>query len=213
MRLLFTLLMLVLAGAAGAVPPPAPQEPPRVSLDRFNGRNVVVISGPILEATEAAFPLAVAEAGGRPLVFLDSPGGIIQSGLAIGRFIQANRLETVVPNRALCFSACGLIWLAGNERWLGEGARVGFHAASTAAPRGRTAGRVSSSGNALVGAYLGQLGMNDFQIGTLTEASPGRMLELNSLRPTQLAELGIAYRRGMPAGARPARSGTKRPGE
>lgn len=213
MRLILALLMLVLARATGAVPPPSPpsgpQEVPRVSIERYGSRNVVVISGPILEETEAAFPLALAQAGGRPLVFLDSAGGIIQSGLAIGRLIRANRLETVVPDRAICFSTCGLIWLAGQERWLGEGARVGFHAASTAAPTGRRAARVSSSGNALVGAYLGQLGMNDFQIGTLTEASPGRMLELNSLRPARLAELGIEYRRGMP-GARP-RNGPKRP--
>ncbi|WP_421990434.1 hypothetical protein [Roseococcus sp.] len=210
MRLALLLLMLLLAPGASAVAPPS-EEAPRVSIERFGGRLVVLISGPILEATEAAFPLAVAEAGGRPLVFLDSPGGLIQSGLAIGRFIRAHRLETVVPNRANCFSSCGLIWLAGSQRWIGEGGRVGFHAASSAPPRGRGAGRVSSSGNALVGAYLGQLGMNDLQIGVLTEASPGRMLVLNSLRPEQLAELGIAYRRGMPgASTRPSRA-AKRP--
>lgn len=199
MRFAVTLLMLILAPGAGAVPPPPPpEEMPRVTIERFGGRSVIVISGPILEETEAAFPAALAQAGGRPMVFLDSAGGIIQSGLAIGRLIRANRLDTVVPNRAICFSTCGLIWLAGGERWIGDGARVGFHAASTRTPRTRGAGRVSSSGNALVGAYLGGLGMNDFQIGTLTEASPGRMLVLNSLRPEQLAELGIAYRRGMP---------------
>lgn len=217
MRLALLILLLALAqgvmNGAGAVPPP-PEDPPRVTIERFGGRVAVVISGPILEATEAAFPLAVAEAGGHPLVFLDSPGGIIQSGLAIGRLIRARRLDTVVPNRAVCFSTCGLIWLAGSERWVGDGAQVGFHAASTGAPRGRTPARVSSSGNALVGAYLGQLGMNDLQIGVLTEASPSRMLVLNSLRPEQLAELGIAYRRGMPgATPRASRSARKRPGE
>jgi hypothetical protein len=210
MRFAVMLLMLVLAQSAGAVPTPPP-DVPRVTIERFGGRDVVLISGPILEETEAAFPAALAQAGGRPLVFLDSPGGIIQSGLAIGRLIRANRLETVVPNRAICFSACGLIWLAGGERWIGEGARVGFHAASAAPSRGRSTGRVSSSGNALVGAYLGQLGMNDLQIGVLTEASPGRMLVLNSLRPEQLAELDIAYRRGMPGAAPRARSAPKRP--
>ncbi|MBS7811327.1 hypothetical protein [Roseococcus pinisoli] len=210
MRLAVALLLLVLPKVAGAVPPSPPPEAPRVSIERFAGRNIIVISGPIMEETEAAFPLALAQAGARPLVFLDSPGGIIQSGVAIGRLIRARGLQTVVPNRSICFSACGLIWLAGEERWLGEGARVGFHAASTAPPRGRGAGRVSSSGNALVGAYLGQLGLNDFQIGVLTEASPGRMLELNSLRPGQLAELGIAYRRGMPsAPPRPGRISPK----
>lgn len=201
MRLVVSFLMLGLSQGAAAAPGP-PQEVPRVTVERHAGRNVVVISGPILEATEAAFPAALARAGGRPLVFLDSPGGIIQSGLAIGRLIRANRLDTVVPSRAVCFSTCGLVWLAGSERWLGEGARVGFHAASTSPPGGRRAARVSSSGNALVGAYLSQLGMNDFQIGTLTEASPGRMLELNSLGPRRLAELGIAYHRGMPGSTR-----------
>jgi hypothetical protein len=214
MRLALLLLMLALAqgivNGAGAVPPP-PEDPPRVTIERFGARAVVVISGPILEATEAAFPLAIAEAGGRPLVFLDSPGGIIQSGLAIGRFIRANGLDTVVPNRAVCFSTCGLIWLAGGERWVGDSAQVGFHAASTGAPRGRTPARVSSSGNALVGAYLGHLGMNDLQIGVLTEASPSRMLVLNSLRPAQLAELGIAYRRGMPNTTARAPRGAPRP--
>lgn len=209
MRLAAALLLLAFTPVAGAAPAP-PSDESHVTLQRFAGRNVVVISGPILEETEAAFPAALAQAGARPLIFLDSPGGIIQSGVAIGRLIRARRLETVVPDRSLCFSACGLIWLAGHERWLGTGARVGFHAASTAPPRGRSTGRVSSSGNALVGAYLGQLGLNDFQIGVLTEASPGRMLELNSLRPGQLAELGIAYRRGMPsAPPRPGRASPK----
>lgn len=211
MRLALLLLLLAWAMPAGAVPPPPP-DPPRVTIERYGARNVVVISGPILEETEAAFAMALTQAGGRPLIFLDSPGGIIQSGLAIGRLIRARRLETVVPNRSICFSTCGLIWLAGEERWLGDGARVGFHAAFTPAPGGRRTARVSSSGNALVGAYLGQLGMDDFQIGTLTEASPGRMLELNSLRPSRLAELGIDYRRGMPgASPRPPRSAPKRP--
>jgi len=208
MRLAF-LLLLALIQPAGATYPP-PEEPARVTVERYGGRNVIVISGLILEETEAAFPAALARAGARPLIFLDSTGGIIQSGLAIGRLIRAHRLDTVVPSRALCFSTCGLIWLAGDERWIGEGGRVGFHAASTRTPRTRGAGRVSSSGNALVGAYLGSLGMNDFQIGTLTEASPGRMLVLNSLRSEQLAELGIAYRRGMPDAPAPAPRNTSR---
>jgi len=212
MRHLLPILLLPFAATAGAAPfpgGPSPEVPSRVAVGQIGGQNVILVSGPILAETESAFSIALTRAGQRPRVFLDSPGGLVMAGLAIGRLIRANGLETVVPEGAGCFSSCGLIWLAGRERWVAANARIGFHAASTRTARTRGAGRVSSSGNAVVGGYLNQLGMSDFQIAMLTAASPARMLELNALRPDQLAQLGIAYRTGMPG---PAPSPPARPG-
>lgn len=202
-------LLLLLAGPAEAArprqppPPPEPEAPSRVAVESVAGQTAITLSGPILQGTDTAFAIALTRAGPRPRVFLDSPGGLVAAGLTIGRLIRANGLETVVAEGAGCYSSCGLIWLAGSQRWMAPGARVGFHAASTRGPRTRGAGRVSSSANAVIGGYLSQLGFGDLTIAVLTAASPAQMLELNSLRPDQLARLDIAFRSGMPPVASP----------
>jgi hypothetical protein len=69
----------------------------------------------------------------------------------------------------LCASACALMWLAGNPRYIGKGAHIGFHAVYI--ERG---GKLMESGmgNALVGAYLNQLGLSHRAIAFVTSAPP-----------------------------------------
>ncbi|MDB5413091.1 MAG: Periplasmic protein-like protein [Rubritepida sp.] len=207
MRWALTFLILGLPGSlqAAPTPAPAPEPPSSVVATRLGGQPAIVITGSIQDETEAAFAIALAASPRRPRVYLDSPGGLVMPGLAIGRLIRANGLDTVVAEGAACYSTCGLIWLAGAERYLGQGARVGFHAASTRTARTRGAGTVSSTCNAVIGSYLGRLGFSDNAIGFFTFARPSQILEVNRLRPQELAELGITYRPGMPppAGAAP----------
>jgi hypothetical protein len=54
------------------------------------------------------------------VVYLDSPGGDVDEALKIGRLFRAQLIETDIwfrnDNRAICASACALIWFGGIER-------------------------------------------------------------------------------------------------
>jgi hypothetical protein len=81
------------------------------------------------------------------------------------------RVFDAVADNALCASACALVWLGGKERFMGKNARIGFHAA-----REDDSLEVSSTGNAIVGAYLYQVGITDFRTITfITRARPDAM--------------------------------------
>jgi hypothetical protein len=104
---------------------------------------------------------------GRALVMLDSPGGSIQPALSIGAQIRERNYVTAVDIDATCTSACALIWLGGERRYMASSARIGFHAAYVGAEK-----RVSGSANALVGAYLNMMGLPITAIAYVTEAQP-----------------------------------------
>jgi hypothetical protein len=105
----------------------------------------------------------------RVYVSLDSPGGEVVEALNIGTIIRKMNFDTIVRGGKTCASACGLIWLAGRERWVSEEAFIGFHAVYYGE------GNVSSAGNALVGAYLRDLGLSLKTINYLTQPAPESM--------------------------------------
>ena len=173
--------MIGVALAAVPLPLLAQPAPSGVFVARDGDNSVIIVSGRISPETETAFAAALRNAQGRPRIYLTSPGGALTPGLNMGRMIREARLETFIPAGAGCFSACGLIWLAGVERHLDPMARVGFHAAYV--PQQGAPGQVSGSGNALIGAYLSRLGYNDNAIRFFTSARPDQMFEL---KPAQL---------------------------
>jgi hypothetical protein len=89
-----------------------------------------------------------------------------QQGDPIERFPHAG------TDNMYCAYACALAWLAGRVRLMSATARVGFHAVYTSED-GET--RVSSAGNAIVGAYLNQLGLPMPAIIYITGAPPDGM--------------------------------------
>lgn len=106
------------------------------------------------------------------IVLLAGPGGNLETALAIGRAIRLKRFSTVVPNGFECASACGLIWLAGQTRYLTPSSRVGFHAAYDLT---EGVARERGFANAVVGAYLGSLGLSQQAIIYLTMSPPDAM--------------------------------------
>jgi hypothetical protein len=112
-----------------------------------------------------AEPLSV----GRTTVEFRSKGGRLLAGIRIGAQIRAKRFNTVVPDGAQCASACALAWLAGARRFVGEASSVGFHTAYIL----KTAGPAESGpGNAILGAYLNQIGLSEEAILYITHAAP-----------------------------------------
>lgn len=56
---------------------------------------------------------------------LDSHGGIVFAARSIGKLVQQHNLKTTVTNK--CYSACTLVFAAGNQRILANTGKLGFH--------------------------------------------------------------------------------------
>lgn len=105
----------------------------------------------------------------RATVAFRSDGGSLLAGIRIGTLIREKKFATVIPDGASCASACALAWLGGAKRFMGQGASVGFHAAYVLKSYGPVE---SGSGNAILGAYLNQLGMSEDAILYITKTAP-----------------------------------------
>lgn len=123
------------------------------------------------------------------VVFFQSSGGNAAAGILIGRAIREKDFLTVVPPFKTCASACALAWLGGAQRFIGEGARVGFHKAYVM--RG---GRLKRSelANAAIAQYLSELDLSPQAVAYVTAAPPERIFWLT---PTTARAVGIAIGR------------------
>jgi hypothetical protein len=150
-----------------------------------DGVNIVVIQGRIDEGDSDKFTQIVSPFAGRALIFLNSPGGAVIDGLNIGLTIRHKAYATAVADSDMCASICGMIWLAGSPRLLTTNSKIGFHAASRVAD-----GQESGEANALIGAYVSNLGLSYDAVQYLTEKPPG---DMNWLHPSDATKVGIVY--------------------
>jgi hypothetical protein len=142
-----------------------------------SGHTLIWISGALEPGDGLKFRELTSEVS-RATVFLVSPGGSVRAAKEIGTRVRLRRFDTVVPSKALCASACGLVWLAGVKRFIAPSARIGFHAAYRTDDEQK---RESSAGNAVVGAYLNELGLPESAIIFITERPPHAMNWLNDI--------------------------------
>jgi len=128
---------------------------------------------------------ALAAAQKKPaVVFLDSRGGNAWTGIRIGLMIRRYGFSTAVADGALCASACAVAWMGGKERFMGNNAQIGFHAAW-----GKDSSEISAP-NAIIGAYFHEVGIKNYDaIAYLTKAAPDAMTWLT---PTDAIRYGIA---------------------
>ena len=84
------------------------------------------VSGEFTPGIDEAVESALDKNPGIRVVVLYSPGGAIDQGYRIARAIQSHRLSTAVSHE--CASACTDAFVAGVERILIPGTRLGFHA-------------------------------------------------------------------------------------
>lgn len=94
-----------------------------VTHDPILGR--MVLRGEIGFGSFKALQKALAIKPKLTLIELESPGGYVIEGMAMAKLIQANGLDTVSMEK--CASACTFLLAAGQERYLGPSARIGFH--------------------------------------------------------------------------------------
>lgn len=174
----------------------------RVPLGSGDDGALITVTGEFRQGDDRKLVRALLETEGTAIVQFDSPGGSLIAGLAMGRAIRLNGATTQVPDGATCASACGLAWLGGVRRALGDGARVGFHAAYYVDDQGRAI--ETGQGNALIGAYLNQLGLSEKAVLYITGAAPEDMAWLT---PDEAEDLGIPMQRS--GGTAPARAPTR----
>jgi hypothetical protein len=145
---------------------------------------VITISGELELGDEKRFANMAVNIS-HAVVAFDSPGGNLVAGIEIGRAIRLKDFSTAVPANATCASACAVAWLGGRQRLMGANARIGFHAAYLVQDgKAETTG----VGNALVGAYLNQLGLPERAIIYITMSSPETV---NWLDRTEARSVGI----------------------
>jgi len=147
----------------------------------------ITIKGYINDEDAARFA-KIADANPWAAVVLESAGGRVIPAIEIGRKVRAMKAVTFVGAKQMCASACGLIWLAGRERFIYNSSRVGFHATYTATG---TSLDVSAAGNALVGGYLRDLGYSDAVLVYASMAPPKGMQWLTA---EDADRLGITYK-------------------
>lgn len=144
--------------------------------------SVVSVSGAIQAGDEERF-VAALEAYTPQIVLLESPGGDLRSALAIGAEIALRGVATYVPEGQGCFSACALIWVAGATRIMAADATIGVHGAYYLVDDidGTSTPVISSVGNASIGAYLNELGLNLQAIEFFVSAPPDGIARLTPL--------------------------------
>ncbi|HZP21786.1 MAG TPA: hypothetical protein VFB16_16470 [Bauldia sp.] len=142
-----------------------------ISVETVGHQTTIYVEGPISSGDDRKFADAAIQAAQDAVVVLNSPGGDLLAGIEIGKAIHLKGFPTRVSDGSSCASVCALAWLGGRPRMMARGSKVGFHAAFFDDAQLS----ITSSGNALVGAYLFGLGLSTDAITYMTSAPPRQM--------------------------------------
>jgi hypothetical protein len=188
-HVLAVLVLLLAPQAAGAA---------NIEVKHLDAAAALVIVEGDLELGDIEIFRSKVAALSKATVAFRSDGGSLLAGIRIGMLVRVKSFTTIVPDAAQCASACAVAWLGGAHRFLGVGAKVGFHAAYV--QKGGTTTE-SGPGNAVLGAYLDQIGLPEDAIVYITQAAPNSMKWLNM---DEAAQHGIEVALLPPADAVPA---------
>jgi hypothetical protein len=167
----------ILPPGMGLAPPPIFPPLPRVQFppaltgaEFLIAKDSVQINGTIEAGDYIKFYQATKELKPGDTIWLNSPGGRFDQGLPIAQLIKKNGWNTAVGANAVCTSMCAFIWLAGKPRFSTSQSSIGFHSVYFQGTL-----QSSPSGNAMMGAYLRDLGFKLDTIRYLTETPPEKM--------------------------------------
>jgi hypothetical protein len=175
----FAVVGVLAAGSASAA---------RIEWHGSESGNIVTIEGEMASGDEVAFEKATRGLDHAVVIF-NSPGGDLGPGIDIGLAIHDRGFDTLVPDGYECASACALAWLGGENRAMGGEGYVGFHAAYIEVGHRP---QETGAGNAVIGAYLHELGFSYDTIFFLTSSPPDSMYWLTF---DDAVELGIDVER------------------
>jgi hypothetical protein len=100
-----------------------------------DGLHVVLAKGDIVAGDSDRFRVALRTADrdtfGNKEIALNSGGGLVNEALAMVALMDQEKVTTIVPPGATCASACAqIIFLAGIQRTVLDGGRLGMHTCS-----------------------------------------------------------------------------------
>ncbi len=147
---------------------------------------MIFVEGEMVESDGARF-VEAAKRFKTATVSLESGGGNLIGGIAMGAEIRRRGFSTVVPNGATCASVCATVWLSGVERSAGGSSRIGFHS-SYLIVDGKP--QPSPEGNEYHSRYLRSIGVSETTISYIMMAAPGSMTWLTD---AAAKSVGIRY--------------------
>lgn len=191
-RVIFLLLL-----SAGAMP--SAIKAAEIELfDGFEpGQKVILIRGPIEPGDDSRF-YELAKQADRAIVFLELPGGAVDTGLSIGSEIAIKGFTTLVLDGDGCHSICAVIWVSGTRRYMSPNANISVHAAYRLAANadGEPGAAESGVANANIGAYLNELGLSRVAIEYFTVARPDEPLLPITPEIAQLLDIDVYLQDG-----------------
>jgi hypothetical protein len=93
----------------------------------------------------------------KPILGLESSGGLVAEALEVGAYVRENGIDTFVPT--YCASACVYVFAAGAERFVGYGTRIGVHGLSSGDPS-QTSFKAGQVAAATLATYLVSMGVS-----------------------------------------------------
>lgn len=90
--------------------------------------SIIYLSGEIVAGDVEKLYTAVRNFGGNILISLDSGGGSLDEGIALSLAIKKLEADVIVERGSICSSACSIIYLSGENRYIQRGASVKIHA-------------------------------------------------------------------------------------
>ncbi len=191
-------LGLLMTGPAGPLAAAEIDVTPGLSPDQ----KAILIRGPIEPGDDDRF-YEIAEHAPRAIVYLESPGGLVTTGLSIGAEIAIRGYTTLVLDGSGCHSICAVIWVAGARRYMSPDAKISVHAAYRMRndANGEAETSVSGVANAQIGAFLNQSGLSYEAIQYFTFAGPSE--DLLQITPAIAQSLSIDVALQHPNGVTP----------
>lgn len=140
-------------------------------------QKTILVKGPIEVGDDKRF-FEIAEETPRAIVFLESPGGLVSTGISIAAEIAIRGYTTLVLDGSGCHSICAIMWVAGVRRYMSPDADISVHAAYRMRNSADGSVETSESGmsNAQIGAFLNEIGLSADAIRYFTFARPSEEL-------------------------------------
>jgi len=162
-----------------------------------NGKTRIVLTGKIErgDADKFAALLKSAQDKGAPvsLLELSSPGGAGLDGVKMADLVRQSKITTSVPERAICASACFIIFAGGTERRAHQAAHLGVHGAADAKGQETAA---SSIATLIIARKLSELNVPSAIIGKMVVTLPRSMIWIGA---SDLRDMDVKVVRGVSA--------------
>ena len=167
-RIVSLLLTAILIALSAGDPSSAAPRSQRAKSSGQGEEVVLVMTGVIGPGSYQKFRRLVSRS--KPdLVVLDGPGGVLGEALRIGQEVRRRGLSTVVIDNSHCASACAVVFLSGRKKYMGKGAAVGLHAASS------LDGRESREGTGIMAHYLSSVGVPRGIVRNMSKTAPSQI--------------------------------------